>query len=115
MENLNPEIIAAIVAILGAVASYIKSRADINGIRDERASTAQARDQDSQELHDAVQKNTWDISNIKNENGHRQQVIEQLQAQINALNTTLATTNTKLDVLVEAIKELKGSKRRSRG
>lgn len=115
MENLNPEIIAAIVAILGAIATFIKSRADIGNIRNERASTAQARDQDSQELHDAVQKNTWDISNIKNENGHRQQVIEQLQAQINALNTTLATTNTKLDVLVEAIKELKGTKRRSRG
>lgn len=108
-------VIGALVLLLTNTAALLKVWADNAKTKQDRAATRVARDQDSQELHDAVQKNTWDISNIKNENGHRQQVIEQLQAQINALNTTLATTNTKLDVLVEAIKELKGSKRRSRG
>jgi uncharacterized coiled-coil protein SlyX len=39
--------------------------------------------------------------------GHRDQVIEQLQQQITILNSTMATTNVKLDNLVEVIKELK--------
>lgn len=108
-------VVGALVLLLTNTAALVKVWADNAKTKEDRAATRAARDQDSQELHDAVQKNTWDISNIKSENGHRQQVIEQLQTQINALNTTLATTNTKLDVLVEAIKELKNSKRRSRG
>lgn len=104
MENLNPEIIAAIVAILGAVASYIKSRADINGIRDERASTAQARDQDSQELHDAVQKNTWDIGAIKDTlKLHADRILDSEQ-QISIIVREMAVISTKLDNLIDLVK-----------
>lgn len=107
MENVNPEIIAAIVAILGAIATYIKSRADISSIRDERATTAQARDKDSQELHDKVEKCVWDIAHLTNNQVHTDQVLDDLRQQISVLNTSLATVSTKLDTLTEAIKELK--------
>ena len=117
MENLNPEIIAAIVAILGAIATYIKSRADISSIRDERATTAQARDKDSQELHDKVEKCVWDIAHLNNSQLHTDQVLDDLRQQIGILNTSIATMSTKLDnvatvftkldSLTEAIKDLK--------
>lgn len=108
-------VVGALVLLLTNTAALVKVWADNAKTKEDRAATRAARDQDSQALHDAVQKATWDISAIKNENGHREQVIEQLQSQINALNTTLATTNTKLDLLCDAIKELKEPKRRSRG
>ena len=55
----------------------------------------------------SVMKNSWDIQALKDMSGHRDQVIEQLQQQITILNSTMATTNLKLDTLTEAIKELK--------
>lgn len=116
MENINPEIIAAIVAILGAVATYIKSRADIGNIRNERATTAEARDKDSQELHDKVEKCVWDIAHLTNSQVHTDQVLDDIRQQIGILNTSLATVSTKLDnvasvstkldMLTDAIREL---------
>lgn len=112
MENLSAELIGAIVLFLTNTAGLVKVWTDNNKTKADRASTKAQRDQDSLDLHDKVQKNTWEIDAIKADNGHRQQVMEQLQVQINALNTTLATTNVKLDTLVDAIKEMKGGRKK---
>lgn len=104
---MTPELITAIIACLGALTAFLKARSDISSIKEERSETKASRDKDSQELHDAVMKHGWEIQNLKDMSGHRDQVMEQLQSQINALNTTLATTNVKLDTLVDVIKELK--------
>ena len=107
MENMYVEIGGAIVLVLTNLAAYLKARSDVKAIRDDREATKETRDKDSQELHDAVMKHGWDIQNLKDMSGHRDQVIEQLQQQISILNSTMATTNVKLDTLVDAIKELK--------
>jgi hypothetical protein len=52
-------------------------------------------------------KHDWDINQIKDDNGHRDNLIEDLTKQVNILNTSIATTNIKLDTLIEAIKDLK--------
>jgi vacuolar-type H+-ATPase subunit I/STV1 len=115
MENLSAELIGALVLLVTNTAGLVKVWMDNAKTKADRVRTAQTRDADSLDLHDKVQKNTWEIDAIKADNGHRQQVMEQLQVQINALNTTLATTNVKLDTLVDAIKEMKGSSRKKRG
>ena len=112
MDNLSAELIGAIVLFLTNTAGLVKVWTDNNKPKADRASTKAQRDQDSQDLHDKVQKAVWEIDAIKADNGHRQQVMEQLQTQINALNTTLATTNVKLDTLCDAIKELKGGRKK---
>ena len=114
MESLSAELIGALVLLLTNTAGLVKVWSDNTKTKADRAKVAQARDADSQDLHDKVQKAAWEIDAIKADNGHRQQVMEQLQTQINALNTTLATTNVKLDTLCDAIKELKGSSRKKR-
>jgi vacuolar-type H+-ATPase subunit I/STV1 len=115
MENLSAELIGALVLLVTNTAGLVKVWMDNAKTKADRVRVAQVRDADSLDLHDKVQKNTWEIDAIKADNGHRQQVMEQLQVQINALNTTLATTNVKLDTLVDAIKEMKGSSRKKRG
>ena len=100
-------LIGALALLLTNAAGLVKVWTDLAKTKADRMSVAARRDQDSQDLHDAVQKATWEIDSIKADNGHRKQVMEQLQTQINALNTTLATTNVKLDTLCDAIKELK--------
>lgn len=100
-------LIGAAALLLTNTAAAIKLWADVQKTKADRASTKEARDQDSALLHDQCMKNTWDIQSLKDMSGHRDQVIEQLQQQISILNSTMAATNVKLDTLTEAIKELK--------
>ena len=100
-------LVGAVVMCLGNLAALIKVWTTVTQQRADRAQTKESRDRDSADLHDQCMKNTWDIQALKDMSGHRDQVIEQLQQQISILNSTMATTNVKLDTLTEAIKELK--------
>ena len=100
-------LIGAAVLLLTNTAAAVKLWGDVQKTKADRIQTAQLRNKDSADLHDAVMKNTWEIQALKDMSGHRDQVIEQLQQQISILNSTMATTNVKLDTLVDAIKELK--------
>lgn len=100
-------LIGALVLLITNAAGLVKVWQDLAKTKASRAETATRRDQDSQELHDAVQKAVWDIQLLKDNAQHRDTLIEDLQKQINTLNSTLAVTNVQLNTLVEAIKELK--------
>jgi DNA repair exonuclease SbcCD ATPase subunit len=96
-----------IAGLIAAITAWVKAKTSTEQIKAERLRTKESRDKDSANLHDAVMKNTWEIAQLKDMSCHRDQVIEQLQQQISILNSTMATTNVKLDTLTEAIKELK--------
>ena len=100
-------LIGAAVLLLTNSAAAIKLWGDMQKTKADRLSTKESRDKDSASLHDQCMKNTWDIQSLKDMSGHRDQVIEQLQQQISILNSTMASTNVKLDTLTEAIKELR--------
>lgn len=100
-------VVGALVLCLGNLAALIKVWADVARQKADRLLTKASRDADSQELHDAVQKAGWDIQLLKDSAQHRDTLIEDLQKQINTLNSTLAVTNVQLNTLVDAIKELK--------
>lgn len=108
---MTPELwttlVGGVVLFLGNLGVFFKTKADVTKIQEARAASKIERDKDSLDLHDAVRKATWEIDAIKATAGHRDQVIEQVQAQMAILNSTMATTNVKLDTLTEAIKELK--------
>ena len=100
-------LIGAIVLLLTNAAGLVKVWTDLAKTKADRQSVAARRNQDSLELHDAVQKATWEIGLLKDNAQHRDVLIEDLQKQINTLNSTLAVTNVQLNTLVDAIKELK--------
>ena len=100
-------LIGALVLLLTNLAGLVKVWQDLAKQKTDRAETKATRDRDSLELHDAVQKATWDIQLLKDNAQHKDTLIEDLQKQINTLNSTLAVTNVQLNTLVEAIKELK--------
>ena len=100
-------VVGAVVLCLGNLAAWLKTASDVAKQKADRLLTKETRDADSQELHDAVQKAVWDIQLLKDNAQHRDTLIEDLQKQINVLNSTLAVTNTQLHTLVDAIRELK--------
>ena len=103
ISSLSPSALPLVVVILGLFWIYRKT----SDIKKDREETKIQRDADSQNLHDMVQKNTWEINNLKLEAQHRDTILDDLRAQCNELNTNLALVSQKLDTLVEAIKELK--------
>lgn len=117
----NAEIIASIVgvlsglgALIGALTIWIKQRTkiesaqtEIRAITDARAETATRRDNEMQELRESVTKSTWEINRIKDEMSHRDTLLEDLRAQLSALNTTMAVFTQKVDTLTEVMRELK--------
>lgn len=106
-NELWAALIGAAVLLLTNTAAAVKLWGELQKTKADRATTKESRDKDSQELHDQCMKNSWEIAQLKDMSCHRDQVIEQLQQQISILNSTMATTNIKLDNLVEVIKELK--------
>ena len=103
ITTLHPTVLPLVVVILGLFWIYRKT----SDIKKDREETKLQRDADSQNLHDMVQKNTWEINNLKMETSHRDTIIDDLRQQVNELNVNLAVVSQKLDALVEAIRELK--------
>lgn len=91
---------SVIVLVLGGLYIYRKIDAD-------RKVTKGERDKDSQELHDKLMKHDWEIGQIKADNSHRDILLDDLRKQVEAVNQNLAIVATKLDSLVEAVKEYK--------
>ena len=104
---MTPELIAAIIAILGALGALIKAYTDNIKIKNERAQTALKRDNDSLELHDMCTKNNWQCKYLEDELRLLSDKVDDQARQTGILNTELAKLSVKLDNVLEAIKELK--------
>ena len=104
VSSLSPSALPLVVVIVAGIYFFYKFKS----LEQDRMTTKQQRDSDSQNLHDIVQKNTWEINNLKLENQHRDTILDDLRQQCNELNVNLAVVSQKLDALVDAIKDLKG-------
>lgn len=107
---MTPELIAAIIAVLGALGAFLKSRTDMSDLKEERAQTALKRDQDSLELHDSVQKASWEITRLKEDISFVRSGLDDHQMQLSVLNTELAKVSTKLDSALDILRDLKEAK-----
>lgn len=76
----------------------------------QRNSTKADRDKDSQELHDAVLKIQFKLSELDGRTVHHAEILDSLTQQINILNNNLSLLTQKLDYLNEYIKEIKNTK-----
>lgn len=110
----NPEIIAAVVSVfmgvsgvLTAIAVYIKSRADVSAIRDERKVTKTLRDEDSQKMHDDILKLQFQAQQNKDNIGLLFSQVADSNKQISLLTQQLAQVLVKMDNVITTLQELK--------
>ena len=83
-----------ITAIVCAVAIYIL-------IYIQRNSTKATRDKDSQDLHDENLKMRFEIDQLKHNDVHKEEILDDLRDQLNILNTNLV----KLAVTIEKMEK----------
>lgn len=111
---MTPELwkmlIVAVAGFLGAAAGLFKVWSEVAKVKADRAATKDDRDRDSQELHDTVQKLTWENSRLKEDIQFMKTGLDDHQMQLATLNTELAKVSTKLDSALEILRDLKESR-----
>ena len=117
----NPEIIAAVVSVLmgfagvlTAIAVYIKSRADVSAIHEERKATKTFRDDDSQKMHDDILKLQFQEQQSKDNIALLFQQVADSNKQVAVLNKQLAEVLVKMDNVISTLQELKEDFRNER-
>lgn len=76
-------------------------------IKSERKDTASRRDTDSLEIHDSLQKHTWEISRLKDDMALHNTLMEDIRTTVDALNVSTAKLSVTVDNLNNVIREMK--------
>lgn len=95
---ISPAALPLVVVILGGIYIYRK-------IGNERKITKIERDNDSLALHDKVEKNSWEIQNIKDEQHLHRQLLEDFRTQLSLLNTEVAKLGVSIDNLTRTLEK----------
>lgn len=104
---MTPELAAAIIACLSAIAAWFKARTDVSTIQTDREATKAARDEDSRKMHDQIIILEQTVGNLKADNAHLQNRVDDTNQQINTLTTQLAQVIVKMDNIINTLKDLK--------
>ena len=111
---MTPELwkmlVGAVVLFLSAGAGLLKVWTELAKVKAERAETTAKRDADSQNLHDSVQRLTWEQARLKEDMQFLRTGLDDHQMQLSVLNTELAKLSTKLDNAIELLHDLKENK-----
>lgn len=95
-----------VVLLLGLAYLYFK----FGKVEKDREETKTQRDKDSQEIHDTLMHQTFDIANIKGRIELHDTILSDINKQINILNTNLAILTEKIDNLTNTLKEVKNDR-----
>ena len=93
VSAIDPTALPLVVVILGGVYLYMKFRK----MESDRLVTKQNRDTDSQNLHDAVLKHTFQIDQLVGSSQHHEDILDDLRNQLNILNTNIAKLSVTID------------------
>ena len=111
---MTPELwaalIGAVVLLLTNTAAVIKVWGDNIATKDDRAATKEARNKDSAELHDKVLALEFRATQNKDNISLLFEQVADTAKAVNALNTQFATMLTKMDSVLETLRELKDLK-----
>lgn len=94
LPYISPTALPLVVVILGGIFIYKK----IDG---QRKQTKEQRDSEYIKLHDTIEKLKWEVDSLKQNDIHREQVIEDIRSQLGILNTEVAKLSVSIDKLTQ--------------
>ena len=107
MDPTIAALVVAITSLVGNAALLVKVIADKIKLTNDRLATKTERDNDSQNLHDDVQRLTWENARLEEDLSFTKSSLDDHQIQLATLNTELAKGSTKLDSALEILHDLK--------
>lgn len=103
----DPKLTAALVGLIVELTLLVKVWRDLLAVKADRASTAETRNKDSQELHDKVLKHDFQIGQLKDQQSLTATVVDDLRDTCNTLNVNIVRLDGAVNNLAEVIKEMK--------
>lgn len=101
------ELTVALIGFIVALTALIKLYTEVLKIKKDREAVKLARDRDSEDLHDQVLKNTFQIQQLKDAQSLTATTLDDLRDTCAALNTSVAKLDVSSANLADAVKELK--------
>ena len=90
---INPAAVPLVATIVLSIYMYFKFKK----VESDRKATKASRDEDSQNLHDAVLKHTFQIDQLVGSSQHHEDILDDLRNQLNILNTNIAKLSVTID------------------
>ena len=102
---MSSELIAAIIGFVFTLTGLVKVYTDLVKVKKDREEVKLQRDMDSRDLHDATQKNIWEVGILREEINLLKTHQQDTEHEISLVVKELAIVSTKLDNLIELVKQ----------
>lgn len=90
---IPPAALPIVLCVIGIAYLYFK----FHKVEKDRAETKSMRDTDSQNIHDTLLKHTFEIANLKGQQDHHTELLEDLTKQMSILNTNIVKLQVTID------------------
>lgn len=94
MEEIIMQLIPGFLGVLTGIAAWLKGHAEVNQVKKEREDTKKERDE-------SIQKLSWEISRMKEEQNHQNSLNDEFRQQFTLLNKSITEIKTLVELLVD--------------
>lgn len=94
MEEIIMQLIPGLLGVLAGIAAWLKGHAEVNQVKKDREDTKKERDE-------SIQKLSWEISRMKEEQVHQSSLNDEFRQQFVLLNKSITEIKTLVELLVD--------------
>ena len=94
MEEVIIQLIPGFLGVLTGIAAWLKGHAEVNQVKKDREDTKKERDE-------SIQKLSWEISRMKEEQVHQSSLNDEFRQQFVLLNKSITEIKTLVELLVD--------------
>lgn len=94
MEEIIMQLIPGFLGVLAGIAAWLKGHAEVNQVKKDREDTKKERDE-------SIQKLSWELEHIKEEQVHQSSLNDEFRQQLVMLNKSITEIKTLVELLVD--------------
>ena len=94
MDEIVMQLIPGFMGVLAGIAAWLKGNAEVNQVKKEREDTKKERDE-------SIQKLSWEISRMEEEQTHQNILNDEFRQQFALLNKSITEIKTLVELLVD--------------
>ena len=94
MEEIIMQLMPGFLGVLAGIAAWLKGHAEVNQVKKDREDTKKERDE-------SIQKLSWEISRMQEEQVHQSSLNDEFRQQFTMLNKSITEIKTLVELLVD--------------
>lgn len=94
MEEIIMQLMPGFLGVLAGIAAWLKGHSEVNQVKKDREDTKKERDE-------SIQKLSWEISRMQEEQVHQSSLNDEFRQQFTMLNKSITEIKTLVELLVD--------------